>query len=93
LLPPAKGKTLTCEYRRLRDSAAPTLDIATAGSGVLQVLLDQFGKSRYFEIAQCFQPTKVHPEILEKPALLKFAFGTGPELRQPVGPAAGDEHA
>ncbi len=55
--------------------------------------LHQFGQSRYFEIAQCFQPTEVHPEILEKLALLKLAFGAGPEPRQPAGPAAGEEHA
>lgn len=39
LLPPSRGKALACEYRRARDPAAPALDIATAGSGVLQVLL------------------------------------------------------
>lgn len=43
--------------------------------------LNQFGKSRYFEIAQCFQPEEVHPEVKEKLALLKFAFGAGPDPR------------
>ncbi len=43
--------------------------------------LNQFGKSRYFEIAQCFEPTEIHPEIVEKLALLKFAFGVGPDPR------------
>ena len=53
--------------------------------------LNQLGKSRYFEIAQCFEPTEVHPEISEKLALLKFAFGVGPDPRLA---AAGDtDHA
>jgi ABC-type hemin transport system ATPase subunit len=43
--------------------------------------LNQFGKSRYFEIAQCFRPEEVHPEVREKLALLKFAFGVGPDPR------------
>lgn len=49
--------------------------------------LNQFGKSRYFEIAQQFQPDEVHPEIKEKLALLKFAFGAGPDPR--AAPAEG----
>lgn len=57
--------------------------------------LNQFGKSRYFEIAQCFRPDEVHPEVREKIALLKFAFGAGPDPR--IGPVAdapmGDGHA
>ena len=43
--------------------------------------LNQFGKSRYFEIAQHFDASEVHPEIKEKLALLKFAFGVGPDPR------------
>lgn len=37
--------------------------------------LNQFGKSSFFEIAQHFQPDEVHPEIKEKLARLKQAFG------------------
>ncbi len=48
--------------------------------------LNQFAKSRYFEIAQHFAPDEVHPEIKEKLALLKFAFGGGPDPRM-TGPA------
>lgn len=55
--------------------------------------LNQFGKSRYFEIAQCFVPAEVHPEILEKLALLKFAFGAAPDPRLPSAPAVGGAHA
>lgn len=55
--------------------------------------LNQFGKSRYFEIAQCFNPAEVHPEILEKLALLEFAFAVGPDPRAPAASAAGDTHA
>jgi hypothetical protein len=43
--------------------------------------LNQFGKSRYFEIAQCFLPGEVHAEVREKLELLKFAFGVGPDPR------------
>lgn len=43
--------------------------------------LNQFGKSRYFEIAQHFDPSEVHPEIKEKLALLKFAFGVWSDPR------------
>lgn len=42
LLPPVRGAELQCDYRRLsprQGRAAPAFDIATAGSGVLQVLL------------------------------------------------------
>ena len=52
--------------------------------------LNQLGKRRYFEIAQCFEPTEVHPEISEKLALLKFAFGVSPDPRLA---AAGDASA
>jgi hypothetical protein len=45
--------------------------------------LNQFGKSRYFEIVQCFLPAEVHPEVREKLELLKFAFGVGPDPRVP----------
>ena len=57
--------------------------------------LNQFGKSRYFEIAQCFQPDEIHPEVREKLAFLKFAFGVGPDPRAAVVvPAAeGARHA
>jgi hypothetical protein len=43
--------------------------------------LNQFGKSRYFEIAQCFEADEVHSEVREKLALLKFAFGVGTDPR------------
>lgn len=43
--------------------------------------LNQFGKGSYFEIAQHFQLDEVHPEVRLKLALLKFAFGTGPDPR------------
>lgn len=52
--------------------------------------LNQFGKSRYFEIAQCFEADEVHPEVKEKLALLRFALGAGPDPRVP---AAGGAHA
>lgn len=42
LLPPTRGAELTCEYKRAEDAddaAAPSFDVASAGSGVLQVLL------------------------------------------------------
>lgn len=55
--------------------------------------LNQFGKSRYFEIAQHFEPAEVHPEIMEKLALLKFAFGVGPDPRVPPAPPGGNHHA
>jgi hypothetical protein len=51
--------------------------------------LNQFGKSRYFEIAQCFLPEEVHPEVRGKLALVKFAFGVGPDPR--AGAAADNE--
>lgn len=49
--------------------------------------LNQFAKTRYFEIAQHFKPDEVHPEVRSKLALLKFAFGLGPDPRRV------DEHA
>lgn len=57
--------------------------------------LNQFGKSSYFEIAQCFQADEVHPEVREKLALMKFAFGVGPDPRvAAAAPAAeGGGHA
>jgi hypothetical protein len=55
--------------------------------------LNQFGKSRYFEIAQHFEPAEVHPEIMQKLALLKFAFGVGPDPRVPPAPPGGIDHA
>lgn len=51
--------------------------------------LNQFNKSSYFEIAQHFQPDEVHPEVREKFALLKFAFGAGPDPRIDRSEAAG----
>jgi hypothetical protein len=42
LLPPVRGAELQCDYRRLgrlQTGVGPTFDIASAGSGVLQVLL------------------------------------------------------
>lgn len=41
--------------------------------------LNQFGKGSYFEIAQAFAPDEVHPEVRHKLALIKFAFGAGPD--------------
>jgi hypothetical protein len=40
--------------------------------------LNNFPKSRYFEIAQRFEPQDVHPEVRYKLAQLKAAFGVGP---------------
>lgn len=39
LLPPQSGAVLICEYRHRGASALPSFDIASAGSGFLQVLL------------------------------------------------------
>ena len=42
MLPPTRGAELVCEYRRSEDidqQGAPSFDVASAGSGVLQVLL------------------------------------------------------
>jgi hypothetical protein len=55
--------------------------------------LHNFGKSRYFEIAQHFRPDEIHPEVTEKLNLLKFAFGVGHDPRQPPAGAAGNSHA
>lgn len=52
--------------------------------------LNQFGKSRFFEIAQQFRAEEVHSEVVEKLALLEFAFGVGPDPRMPQ---AGGGHA
>jgi hypothetical protein len=49
--------------------------------------LNQMPKNRYFEIAQFYEPDEVHPEVLEKLALLKFAFGVGPDPRLAAGGA------
>jgi hypothetical protein len=40
--------------------------------------LNQYPKSRFFEIAQVFKPEEVHPEVRYKLAQLKAAFGVGP---------------
>ncbi len=40
--------------------------------------LNQFPKSRYFEIAQVFKPEEVHPEVRYKLVQIKAAFGAGP---------------
>jgi hypothetical protein len=55
--------------------------------------LNQFAKSSYFEIAQHFHPDEVHPEVREKLALLKFAFGVGPAPRVVADAAEGGGHA
>ena len=56
-----------------------------AGDAVIAVIFEvepnRGAASRYFEIAQCFRPEEVHPEVREKLALLKFAFGVGPDPR------------
>jgi hypothetical protein len=43
--------------------------------------LNQFPKSGFFEIALQFKPEEVPAEVLQKLALLKFAFGVGPDPR------------
>lgn len=49
--------------------------------------LNRFPKNRYHEIALAYRPDEVHPEVLQKLALLKFAFGAGDD---PRAAAAGD---
>ncbi len=51
--------------------------------------LNQFAKTRYFEIAQHFEPKEVHPEVVEKLTRLKIAFGVAPD----PGAAAESAHA
>lgn len=55
--------------------------------------LNQFGKGSYFEIAQCFLPEEVHPEVREKLAMVKFAFGVGPDPRPGAAADDGAAHA
>jgi hypothetical protein len=55
--------------------------------------LNQFGKGSYFEIAQCFLPEEVHPEVREKLAMVKFAFGVGPDPRAGAAADDGAAHA
>lgn len=64
------------------------LESRAASKGLIPAVLqaaglNQFEKGRFYEIAQCFQPDEVHPEVREKLALLKFAFGVGPDPRVP----------
>jgi hypothetical protein len=40
--------------------------------------LNQFSKNRYFEIAQAFSASEVHPEVRYKLAQLKAAYGVAP---------------
>lgn len=53
--------------------------------------LNRFPKNRFHEIALAYQPDEVHPEVVEKLALLKFAFGVGPDPRAAVAAAPADE--
>lgn len=65
-------------------STALIPELATAAG-----LMD-FHKRDYFEIAAVFTPDEVAEEVREKLALIKFAFGAGPDPRAPDG---GDAHA
>lgn len=47
--------------------------------------LNRFPKNRYHEIALAYKPEEVHPEVLQKLALLKFAFGVGHDPRAAAG--------
>jgi hypothetical protein len=55
--------------------------------------LNDFQKRDFFEIAASFQPDEVAADVVEALALLKFAFGAGPDPRIVVPEAAGGDHA
>lgn len=55
--------------------------------------LNQFSKAAFFEIVQHFKPDEIHPEVIEKLTLLKFAFGVGPDPRLPAATAPGANDA
>jgi hypothetical protein len=71
---------------------AAYLEKTPASKGLLPAVmqaagLNRFPKSRYFEIAQHYQPGEVHPEVRKKLAQMKFAFGAGPAMDAAVAEA------
>ncbi|MES2226538.1 MAG: AAA family ATPase [Pseudomonadota bacterium] len=89
-------RTLGAGFDPLAEQHPPVmaayLEKTPASKGLLPAVmqaagLNRFPKSRYFEIAQHYQPGEVHPEVRKKLAQMKFAFGAGPAMDAAVAEA------